>query len=269
MKMTCKHDYHLHSYLSSCSRDAEQTPEHIYSFAKEHGYDSLCVTDHLWDSLVPGASKWYEHQNVEHVMQNLPLPSGDIPFYFGCETEYCGGEKLGISKEHFNCFDFIVIPLNHFHMENFTRPAECNTPALSAELFMTRIEEITRLDLPWRHIGLAHLTDAFLARPAGKEKLGEVLSNLDYDRVRPFFRFFADNGVGIELNGSALSGVIDLFPEEILKFYRLARDCGCKFYCASDAHHLDALKNVELFSARVAEQLELRENDRYQILKRD
>lgn len=268
MKMTCKHDYHLHSFLSSCSKDPSQLPENIYAFALAHEYDSLCLADHLWDSLAPGASKWYTPQNVEHVCQSLPLPTGPIPFYFGCETEYTGGSALGISSANFDTFDFIVIPLNHFHMEGFTRPAECNTPEMSAELYMTRFEEIIKLDLPWRKIGFAHPTCGFLARPGDASLLPEVLKRLDYDRLRPVFEFFAARGCGIELNGSSLRTQLEQDRDTYLQIYRFARDCGCKFYCASDAHSLDELDSVEKYSARASEILELREEDRYHILCR-
>ena len=37
MKFQIDHDYHIHSKLSSCSRDPEQTNERILQYAKENG----------------------------------------------------------------------------------------------------------------------------------------------------------------------------------------------------------------------------------------
>ena len=56
MKYIVDHDYHIHSQLSSCSRDPEQTPERILRYAKDNGLTKLVLTDHYWDSAVEGAS---------------------------------------------------------------------------------------------------------------------------------------------------------------------------------------------------------------------
>ncbi len=57
MKYVIDHDYHIHSTLSSCCPDRDQTPQNIIKIAEEHGYASICLTDHFWDSSVPGASE--------------------------------------------------------------------------------------------------------------------------------------------------------------------------------------------------------------------
>jgi len=62
MKYIVDNDLHIHSYLSSCSDDPEQTPEAILSHAKKYGLKTICLTDHFWDSAVPGASEWYAPQ---------------------------------------------------------------------------------------------------------------------------------------------------------------------------------------------------------------
>ena len=82
-------DLHLHSALSACCHDENLTPQTMLDYAEAHNYSALCLTDHLWDSAVPGPSDWYAPQNIEHVRSALPLPKpkGSMPFYFGCETE--------------------------------------------------------------------------------------------------------------------------------------------------------------------------------------
>ena len=67
MKYSIDHDYHIHSYLSSCSQDPEQTTENILLYAKRNNLTSICITDHFWDSAVPGASRWYAEQDFEHI----------------------------------------------------------------------------------------------------------------------------------------------------------------------------------------------------------
>ena len=43
------HDYHIHTHLSTCSGDPEQTVENITRFARQNGMHTICITDHLWD----------------------------------------------------------------------------------------------------------------------------------------------------------------------------------------------------------------------------
>ena len=81
-------DLHCHSTLSSCCSDPAMTPQVILEHAERSNHQALCLTDHLWDAAVPGASEWYAPQDIEHVRSALPLPQGkQLRFRFGCETE--------------------------------------------------------------------------------------------------------------------------------------------------------------------------------------
>lgn len=260
MKFPINHDLHCHSFLSSCSADPEMTAERILRHACEAGYDLQCVTDHLWDRDVPGASGWYAPQDIEHVKKGLPLPQAPgVRMVFGCETEYTGGDRVALSPEHYDVFDFIVIPPNHFHMIGLTRPAWVDTEEKVAELFTTRLEELSKLDLPWKKVGIAHLTCGLTFREGD---CMAVFRQMDEERLRPVFRRFAQNGAGIELNSDSISATDwKGRPEDALRLYRIARDEGCKFYCASDAHHP---KDLDISVLReIADRLELIEEQRY------
>lgn len=265
MKMNWRHDYHVHSRLSKCAAEhTDQTPENIYAFALAHGYDSICLTDHMWDAAVPGASHWYESQTEEWVRQSLPLPEGDIPFFFGCEGEFVGGDRLSVSPEALARMDFVPVALNHFHMPAYVSPEQLETPQMAADLFASRLEDFSRLDLPWEKIGIAHPTCKLIVGHHTEYTPFDVFDRFDLERMRPVFRDFAAKGAGIELNGSSLALFRDA-PESVARIFVLARDCGCKFYCGSDAHSLRELASVEQSSAPVVEYLELREEDRYRI----
>ena len=86
MRYKIDHDLHIHSKLSSCSRDPGQTTEAILRYAEENGLKKICITDHYWDEKVPGASSWYAPQNTTHIRESLPLPKSDkVEFLFACE----------------------------------------------------------------------------------------------------------------------------------------------------------------------------------------
>ncbi len=262
-KFLCDHDLHTHTILSSCCHDEGMTPDAVFAHAAKCGYAAQCLTDHLWDASVPGASKWYAPQDIAHIRQSLPLPQGGATKrYFGCETEYCGGDKIGLRPDHFDEFSFVIIPPNHFHMVDFVRPAAIDTPEGVARLLIERLEELSRLPLPFRKIGIAHLTTSLLMR--GGDKL-EVVDQIPEERFFDVMRFYAKAGAGIELNGSCFREGWRNNADTELKLYRIAKQAGCAFYLGTDAHALRALDRIQTDLPAVVEALELTIADRYEI----
>ncbi len=264
MTFKIDHDMHCHSILSKCSQDPGQTVSAILANAKKHGFNLQCITDHVWDRDVPGASGWYASQDIDHICRNLPLPEDDqVRMVFGCETEFCGGKKLGLAPRHFDLFDFIIIPPNHFHMINFVRPSSYDNEEKLADLLVGRLEEIALLDLPWHKIGIAHMNGFIL--PGGDTDL--LIRSVDEKRFRAVMNKFARLGAGIELNMGA-----DCFPagwqkraDDKLRLYRIAKEEGCKFYLGSDGHHPNDFDEITDVAPDVIAALGLTENDRFRI----
>lgn len=236
------HDMHAHTVLSSCCQDPRQTVSNILAHAQSSGYALQCITDHLWDASVPGASPWYAPQDIAHVKRSLPLPpSGGVRLAFGCETEFLGGDKLGLSPGHMNDFDFIIIPPNHFHMADFVRPASVTDPEDIALLLTRRLEEIARLPLPFHKVGIAHLTTGLIRKGGDKY---EVLRAVPEERFFDAMRRLQRLGAGIEINGASYKEGWLGHQEDELRLLRLAKAAGCRFYLGSDAHSLEALDRV-------------------------
>jgi Histidinol phosphatase and related hydrolases of the PHP family len=262
---SCTHDYHLHTHLSACCHDEKLTPQFIADFAKAHQYKGVCVTDHVWSRDVAGASSWYAPQDISHIQENLPLPQlADLPFFFGCETEYIGGSKLGLTKENMDAFDFVVIPVNHMHQIGFVRPPEITAVKDIAELVTARLEQLLDLPLPFHKIGIAHLTCSLMHREGD---VAEVIECMDTERLKRIFDMLAKKGAGIELNAASSFNGYDENPEAYLRLYRLARDAGCLFYCSSDAHKCVELEGVEKKLPRIVQALGLTRAQQYIIKK--
>ncbi len=241
MNFPIDHDMHCHTYLSSCSSDPQQTPQALLRHAVSHGYTLQCVTDHLWDDLIPGASDWYAPQDIDHIRAGLPLPqSSSVRMLFGCETEFTG-EHLGIAPEHYDLFDFIVIPPNHFHMKGFVRPLSCDSEEKIAMLLSDRLDRIAALDLPWHKVGIAHITCSLIFSEGDPYKVYDLV---DEKRFRAIMRRFARQGAGIEINLSCFEPLWRQHESSMLRLYRFAAEEGCKFYLASDAHHPDELSVI-------------------------
>ncbi|MBP5780120.1 MAG: hypothetical protein J6X34_02665, partial [Clostridia bacterium] len=93
-------DLHIHSHLSLCSSDPEQTPARILQYALNTGLTTVCLTDHFWDPAVPGASDWYKVQDLDHIRESLPLPQAEtVRFLFGCETDMDKNFTIGVSDK--------------------------------------------------------------------------------------------------------------------------------------------------------------------------
>lgn len=254
-------DLHCHSTLSACCHDARMTAQAIYAHAQQCGYRAVCLTDHLWDSAVPGSSAWYAPQDIEHVRSVLPLPAGNIPFFLGCETELPANSAPALLREHFDLFDFVVIPPNHMHFRGLVRPEGVDTPEKMARLLEDRLENLLMLDLPFEKIGIAHLScDILQDTLAG----ADIMRAMDESRMLRIFSGLAHAGAGIELN------VFAFYPweerkEDLLRVYRIAREAGCRFYLGSDAHTLESMDLVVSFLPQVVDALGLTEADRYTI----
>ncbi len=262
MKYQVDHDLHIHSGLSLCSNDPEQTNERILSYARENNFKTVCITDHFWDESVGGASEWYSSQNYAHLAKAKPLPQWDgINFLFGCETELRWDMTLGIS-ENIDKFDFIVIPTTHFHAGNFTMaPEDLKDSTTRAAAWVNKLDAVLEMNLPFHKIGIAHLTCGLIA-PTREEYL-QVLSQIPENRMKILFEKAAQLGVGIELNAAS---ALTFSPDEadiVLRPYRIAKQAGCKFYCGSDAHHPEDFLHSKATFQRAVDLLELEEKDKF------
>ena len=263
MRFTFDHDLHIHSYLSSCSRDPEQTPERILQYAKDEGLTTVCITDHYWDSAVEGPSKWYAPQNFEHISQSKPLPQEDgIRFLFGCETEMKRDLTVGMPRERFDDFDFVIIPTTHLHMKGFTiTEEESESNATIARLWVERLDALLNMDLPFYKIGIAHLICPLLCKRSREDYLA-VLELIPDGELNRLFTKAAELGVGIELNyGDMLFA--DSETDIALRVFRAAKKCGCKFYFGSDAHHPATFERVRATFERAIDLLDLQESDKF------
>ena len=265
-KYTFDHDFHIHSRLSSCSHDPEQSPEQILRYAEKEGLHTIVITDHFWDEKVEGASKWYSKQNYPHISQSKPLPQSEgIRFLFGCETDMDKNLTLGCSRERMEELDFIVVPTTHFHMTNFTMSEEMlASPESRAEWWVKRIDALLAMDLPFHKIGLAHMTCPLIWK-GDREKLLATVSAIPDHEMHRVFAKAAKLGIGIEIN----PGNMKYAEEEkdiLLRPFRIAKEEGCKFYCGSDVHHPENFANVRQWIERGIDDLGLTEEDKF-ILK--
>ena len=263
MKYTIDNDLHIHSLLSECSQDPKQTAEAILAYAKSEGLKKICLTDHYWDENVEGASNWYKPQNTAHIKHALPLPKSDrVEFLFGCETDMSRHLTLGVSKERFDEFDFVVVPTTHLHMNEFTIPTDfVDTPEERAKLWVKRLDALLSMDLPFKKIGIAHLACRLINRKSPEDYL-KTLELIPEDEMVRLFTKAASLGCGIELNRDDMSFKCG-GENTVLRPFRIAKECGCKFYLGTDAHHPNDLYVMREIFEHAIDALGLMEDDKF------
>ena len=76
-------------------------------------------------------------------------------------------------------------------------------------------------------------------------------------------RAFAERGAGIEINLSSFGPKWIGHEDSALRIYRIAKEEGCKFYLASDAHHPAELDLVPDRAQAVVDLLGLTKADQF------
>lgn len=270
MRYIVDHDLHIHTNLSPCSRCPEQMPDRILKYAEENGLNTICVTDHFWDSDVPGVPYDYRNLNQELLSTLKPLPQSDkIKFLFGCEAEINTTLTLGISEKNSDLFDFIIIPTTHLHMNGISvNEEDVKTFEQRAEQWIKRFDLVLNSSLPLYKVGIAHLVCHLIApRPYESKDVMDILNLIPSAEMERLFSGAAKAGIGIELNADDMK-FEDKDTDVYMRPFRIAKNCGCKFYLGSDSHTTGGFKGVMERFNRAIDILGLEESDKFHIIKK-
>ncbi len=267
MKLCIDQDYHIHSYLSKCSSDPEQTSERLLIYAKENGLSEICLTNHFWDSAFScHGNTFYPGQDLPHLQKALPLPEGEgIRFFFGCEGEMDKNLTIGLTREAWDAFDFVNLSLTHLHHPGFTIDESCDTPQKRADFLVRRMTHALESDLPFHKIGFSHLTTHLLA-PHWEWHL-QIIDSISDRTWEDLFSETARLGIGVELNMIVGKYKPEEYPR-VFRPYHIAKEMGCKFYFGSDAHHPDRLASAKADFESMRDILSLTEEMHYRIPKK-
>lgn len=265
MKFVIDHDLHIHSKYSNCSSDPEQNNERILQYAKENGFKKICLTDHMWDENLPCDYSGYQESCFKKISKALPIPKDDeVEFLFGCETEMDHQNMIGLSYKMYDTFDFIIVPVNHLHLTPFTRRNEDDDTDRRIDLFYRRFDRLLCSDLPFGKVGLAHPTCSLMARDLNQAN--EMLEKMDKNTLRELYTRSAKKNLGIEIN-EGTHKLDDCRRKLYIDHMMVAKECGCKFYLGSDAHHpSDFAFSMKKFELAV-DMLGLTEDDKFAFAK--
>jgi histidinol phosphatase-like PHP family hydrolase len=95
-----------------------------------------------------------------------------------------------------------------------------------------------------------------------------MLNLIPQSEMERVFTKVAQKGCGVELNKDDVRLTNDNEVDPILRIYKTAKKCGCKFYLGSDAHHPSNFESTTPIFTRVIDLLGLTEDDKFHIGKK-
>ncbi len=231
------HDIHIHTSLSSCAKADSDLKDYAPAI-RESRLTAVGFANHLWDSAVPGASNWYQSQDINHVLKlkdELRLHDfGDTRIYFGCETEYIGNGIVGLHVDNVHLFDYVMVPPHHFHMAGFVRPANLTDLNDVRELMLERFLEACDIEFAF---GLVHPFVPLGYMDSAMELL-QGFSEADFEKC---YRYAAAKGKAIEINLCIFRNQVASIPG-YQRMMTIASQCGCKFFVGSDSHNVQTFR---------------------------
>ena len=120
------------------------------------------------------------------------------------------------------------------------------------------------MDLPFHKIGIAHLA-CHLMEKSSRENFIKLLDTIKTEDMERLFKKAAELGCGIEIKKSDMS-FSDSEADSVLRMFRIAKKCGCKFYFGSEAHHPKNLDNAKIILERAIDLLNLTEDDKFNLV---
>ena len=128
--------------------------------------------------------------------------------------------KLGLSREHFDCLGFVVIPTTHLNMMGLTlNEQEGSSTQSRADLWVKRLDAVLSMDIPFHKTGIAHLTCTTMAHWSRETEL-EIYRKIPDSQIFRLMTRAAEVGVGIEINSCSMLYQPEE-EEQILRIYRM------------------------------------------------
>ena len=258
MKIT--HDLHIHTNLSVCAKSGA-TFEMYVETARAEGLSTIGFADHLWDDTFEHVCRgFYKIQNVDRVLRlkDELRPVDGLDILLGCEAEYDPiRHGVALSVENAEKFDFVIVPTSHTHM---VMPKDLYEPMEKHKEFMMQAwRDVLNCEVSRYVTAMAHPFQPVCC-PYGWEPMVEYITDDEYKYA---FDLAAEKNVAVEINVSGLrwksNENIELSP--LMRMFRIAKECGCKFTFGSDSHDVGGHGGYMRATEHISNLLGIGEND--------
>lgn len=239
--MIPRHDLHVHTYLSACCHDKQRhTPANILALAERMGVHTVGFADHVWANPDIAPSSWYAPQNesqIDRLREDLAGVETQVRVLVGCEAETVAPGRFGITPQFAETLDHVVLSCSHFHMKGFvTRPADDGDRGFAEHMlafFRSAAASglATTIAHPFVPVAEHHRFDGVVAAMSDIELLDA-------------FGLARDHGTAVELTTGYLPDKGTFSIETPLRLMTLAKQAGCLFTLATDAHDPDGQRRL-------------------------
>ena len=152
-------------------------------------------------------------------------------------------------------------------MTGFTVDEKDSSVERRAFLYLDRIRKLMEKDLPFEKVGVAHPTCAEVYRKDNFSDHLEMFDILTDDELKCVYTLIAKKKAGFEINIPFHLYKTDEERRKAIRPYKLAKECGCKFYLGSDAHHPDALDGAYDNFSKIVNLIGLTEEDKFRVFE--
>ncbi len=236
--MEIRTDLHIHTTLSCCCHDPDQTLENIVPLMKEKSFRKIGICNHLWRNPAVPPNRFYAPQTGDTILElkkETEKKQYPIRVLIGAEAEMTAPGVFGVDRAFKEQLDFVAMATDHFHITDFVEQPTDETPrgiALHTLKFFISAAKSGLADI------LVHPL-----MPLGKdmERYDRIIESLSDAELFDALSIAAVNRAAIEINTACM--FLGRYPkmfsrDTILRTYGLAKQAGCQFTVGSDSHEL-------------------------------
>jgi len=237
--MRLDHDLHIHTSLSACCSDKQHhTPKNIIALAEEMNVHTIGFSDHVWQNHNYQPNGWYRPQDESQIVslrETLKSIETPIQILIGCEADTVKPGIFSITPQFAETLDFVILSCNHFHINDLVEQPESDSPKHLAKHILKFFRSgatskfATSIVHPLMTLGYMHAFD----------KTIDYISDAEFLDA---FGLAGDNNVAIEITAGFLPefSKFNFAIETPIRYLSLAKQAGCKFTLATDAHSPEA-----------------------------
>ncbi|MDD3117604.1 MAG: PHP domain-containing protein [Victivallales bacterium] len=253
------HDLHLHTRLSPCCTDVNQTIPNLVAAARQMGLRKIGMADHAWlqSDTVPAG---WQPNRAGFAVRNRAIAAITPPpvVLRGCEADTFGPGRFSIDRRFAARCDYVILAANHFHFRALVDQPTTVTPQGVGDHMIRMFLAAVR----------SHLANIIphVFMPMGYWEYYEPAIAAIPDKI--FLEVFQETAaadVAVEITPVYLppppGGIRRTWNLATpLRVLTLARQAGCRFVFGSDAHALVAMSQLRQLSPLI-QALALEEKD--------
>ncbi len=227
-------DFHVHTFFSPCAHDEDNTIPNIVKVAAQRGIKQLALTDHWYEARrgykPPKFYRIVDQTIYERTRAAVARTDTQVEVLVACEVDMPRPGVFNVSEQLARQLDYVLVTASHFHMGDVEQPPSHDPRALAEHGL-----KFLRAAVQWPLTQVvAHPICGFWANGCD---LADVVDTITDEELLAVLELACGNDVAMEMNRT-LFGQSERRDAAQLRFFRLAKQAGCRVSPGSDTHTL-------------------------------